>query len=67
VPQQSGQITLSAGTPGKSGSTDVTMTSNSTGAAAGDPSYVAPDSNAVTPDDRPAVRGYFTPPQNSGQ
>jgi hypothetical protein len=66
LPHQGGQITLSAGKPGRSAATDVTMTSGSTGATSGAPGYVAPDSNAVTPDDRPAVRGYFTPPQNNG-
>jgi hypothetical protein len=67
LPHQGGQITLSAGPPGKSATADVTMTSGSTGAATGAPGYVAPDSNAVTPADRPAVRGYFTPRQGSGR
>lgn len=30
----------------------------------GVPGYVAPDSNAITPDDRAVVRGYFSPPPN---
>lgn len=30
------------------------------------PGYVAPDSNTVSPDERSAVQGYFSPPPSSG-
>lgn len=58
-----GQLTLSVGLPNRAPG----LAGNATSGAPNTPlmeipGYVAPDSNAVTPDDRAVVRGYFSPP-----
>ena len=64
LPRQGGQITLTGGKHGSTVAASVTMTGASTGATSNNPSYVAPDTNTVAPNARPAVRGYFTPQSN---
>jgi hypothetical protein len=67
LPSQGGQLTLSVGKSGQTVAGDVTAAGDSSASGTSTPEDVAPDSNAVTPDARAAVRGYFTPPRDSGQ
>jgi hypothetical protein len=66
-PTQGGQLTLSVGNAGRTVEGDLSAAGETIGAQASRPGYVAPDSNAVPPADRTAVRGYFTPPPETGQ
>jgi len=62
APDKGGQLTFSVGQPSRSTGTGASAPSGSaSGAAVTVPGYVAPDSNAITPDDRSVVQGYFTP------
>ena len=57
-----GQLVLSVGVPNRApGISGATMGSLPNTPLVGVPGYVAPDSNAVTPDERAVVRGYFSP------
>ncbi len=62
APDKGGQLTFSVGQPSRSTGTGASAPSGgASGAAVTVPGYVAPDSNAITPDDRSVVQGYFTP------
>lgn len=57
-----GQLVLSVGVPNRSpGLSGASTGSLSNTPLVGVPGYVAPDSNAITPDERAVVRGYFSP------
>jgi hypothetical protein len=64
---QGGQLTFSVGKSGQTIAGDVMAAGDSSASGTRTPEYVAPDSNAVTPGTRAAVRSYFTQPRDSGQ
>ena len=62
APDKGGQLTFSVGQPSRATGTGASAPSGgASGAAVTVPGYVAPDSNAITPNDRSVVQGYFTP------
>jgi hypothetical protein len=62
APDKGGQLIFSVGQPSRAAGTGASPPSGgASGAAVTVPGYVAPDSNAITPDDRSVVQGYFTP------
>jgi len=62
APDKGGQLIFSVGQPSRSTGTGASAPSGgASGATVTVPGYVAPDSNAITPDDRSVVQGYFTP------
>jgi hypothetical protein len=66
APDKGGQLIFSVGQPSRSTGTGASAPSGgASGATVTVPGYVAPDSNAITPDDRSVVQGYFTPSSQS--
>jgi len=65
APDKGGRLVFSIGQPSRTtGTGGAALSGDTSGAAVSTPGYVAPDSNAITPDDRSVVQGYFTPASN---